>query len=101
MNILHIVNQSPYDTNAFNSCLKILGKHDGLLLMGNGAYVLTHKDLQKRLRNLQTTGVDIYFLQEDVVARGLTLFNEHGFALIDYQGFVELTDSHSKSMSWF
>lgn len=51
MATLHIVSHSPFADTRLDSCLRLLGTHDGLLLCGDAAYALMPASAQTQ--NLQ------------------------------------------------
>ena len=96
MTILHIINQSPLDSDSLKRCLSLFGETsqtvaDSILLIEEGVYGLLKKDLP--------THIKLYALKADVEARGLTC--QHAFVtFIDANEFVDLTISHDKSLTW-
>ncbi len=96
--LLHLVNQSPFATSALSCCLAVIGDGDSLLLFEDGVYgALTDCEDFKAL----TTSISIYALLEDVKARGLAKNLSDSVRLVDYGGFVELTEKHQAVTSWF
>ena len=97
--ILHIVNKSRLEHNALNSCLRILGAGDALLLIENGVYNALNTAENRQV--LSETGIPVYVLAPDLQARGYTEQDVLGhIAGIDYGEFVELTVDYESSQSW-
>lgn len=90
MATLHVVSHSPFSDSRLASCLRLLGREDGLLLCGDAAYALRTPE------TLPNTG--LFVLAEDANARGLAA-PPHA-QLIDYAAFVDLTLAYDKVNSW-
>ncbi|WP_277419150.1 DsrH/TusB family sulfur relay protein, partial [Pseudomonas viridiflava] len=41
MSTLHVLSHSPFTDNRLDSCLRLLGDNDGILLCGDATYALT------------------------------------------------------------
>jgi len=91
MSTLHVVSHSPFTDSRLASCLRVCGNADAILLCGDGAYGLHNAALQTR-------GVKVFVLAEDMLARNLPL---PGWAdSVDYPGFVQLSTDYDKVNSW-
>jgi tRNA 2-thiouridine synthesizing protein B len=101
MSVLHIVNKSPYDRNAFETCLRLSLPGSAILLIEDGVYAARKPSsaadkLQQALENHP-----LYALQADLQARGLAAESlVDGIQLVDYDGFVKLTTEYDKTQSW-
>jgi tRNA 2-thiouridine synthesizing protein B len=98
--MLHTVNKSPFDHNAFETCLRFARKGAAVLLIEDGVYAAARdtavsKRVQEALKN-----VAIYALQADVEARGMQNRVMDGVRLVDYGGFVDLVVEHNAVQSW-
>lgn len=98
MSTLHVVSHSPFGDTRLDSCLRLLGAPDGLLLCGDGVYALQaqsrpFKQLEARLSSLQ-----LFVLTEDLQARGLSC--PTWAQSVDYPGFVELSIRFDKVNTW-
>jgi len=89
MATLHVLSHSPFADNRLASCLRLLGKDDGLLLTGDAVYALLNADLA----HLQGR---VYALEEDVRARSI----DADAQLVDYPGFVQLSIDFDKVNTW-
>ena len=91
MSTLHVVSHSPFTDSRLDSCLRVCGTDDAILLCGDGAYGLHNA-------TLQTKGVKVFVLAEDMQARNLPL--PDWAASVDYPGFVQLSIDYDKVNSW-
>ncbi|EIK96418.1 sulfur relay protein TusB/DsrH [Pseudomonas sp. M47T1] len=89
MATLHVLSHSPFTDQRLASCLRLLGKDDGLLLTGDAVYAL----LNDSLAHLQGR---VYALAEDVQARGIST----DATVVDYPGFVQLSIDFDKVNTW-
>ncbi len=98
--MLHIVNKSPFQTSTLESCLRIAQPGQALLLIEDAVYAATvGSSLESRIEAVCAT-LQVYALQPDMDARGVTAKLVPGVTLVDYAGFVDLTVEHSTSHSW-
>lgn len=90
---LHIVNQSPYSSNALQRCLNALSSLDGVLLIEDAVY-------GSQILANALTGKDVrgYILMADQQARN---HMAEGLTTIDYDRFVTLCCEYNKTLSWF
>ena len=98
---LHTLNKSPQHRALLDACLNAINAGDALLLLQDGVYAALRTDQNTRLFADSVSGVTLFALQEDLLARGLTGHLMPNFTTIDYAGFVELACLHSKTVSWF
>jgi tRNA 2-thiouridine synthesizing protein B len=91
MSTLHVVSHSPFTDSRLDSCLRICGSDDAILLCGDGAYGLHHPALQLK-------GVKVFVLAEDSLARNLPL--PDWADCVDYPGFVQLSIDYDKVNTW-
>lgn len=98
--MLHIVNKSPYERNALESCLRLAQPGSALLLIEDGVYAATRggaadapiREAMKRLA--------VYALKPDLEARGMAARVIEGIRLVDYGGFVDLVCERRNCQSW-
>jgi tRNA 2-thiouridine synthesizing protein B len=98
MATLHILSHSPFADSRLASCLRLLGANDALLLTGDALYSLRPNTANLQALQLLPTGIALYALDEDLVARGLTA--PERVQAVDYPGFVELCSRYAKVNSW-
>ncbi len=96
MSCLHLLNKSP-SSGLFDELRKAVAPGDSLLLFEDGVY---YAKRPQRLAALPPRSA-IYFLAEDLRARGLNGPLPANAAAVDYDGFVALCASHDKNASWF
>ncbi len=96
MSCLHLLNKSP-STGSLNELRNLLAPGDGLLLLEDGVYFLNRPEELASLPD----GISLYFLAEDLLARGLNAPLPANATTVDYDGFVALCASHDKTTSWF
>jgi tRNA 2-thiouridine synthesizing protein B len=95
--ILHVVNTSPFQTNALEDCLFQMSGEDQLLLIED-AVVASCADIQmsKQLA-LLSEAKRLWVLSDDLSARGLT--PKIGLTC-DYQQFVALASVTKSQIAW-
>lgn len=95
--MLHIINKSPYTSNALQECLRFAAGGDVILLIEDGVYnAAKHAEIAAALN----ANVKVYALKEDIGARGHAGKLTTGVTVTDYAGFVELTVLHRLVQSW-
>ena len=99
--MLHLINKSPFERTALESCLRLAQAGSSILLIEDGVYAAlknaAHADkIAGRLEDFS-----FYVLGPDVAARGLgdTPVIE-GLTIVDYEGFVDLVAGHDVTQSW-
>ena len=101
MAMLHIVNKSPFERAAFESCLKHLSAGDSVLMIEDavvGAVKNTRftEQIEEALKDNA-----VYVLSGDLAARGLSQERIiSGVTAVDYEGFVDLTVECDTTQSW-
>ncbi|NUT86229.1 sulfurtransferase complex subunit TusB [Pseudomonas corrugata] len=96
MSTLHVLSHSPFGDNRLASCLRVLGGEDALLLCGDATYALQPDTAP--FAQLQSAGLKLFALAEDVQARGLQA--PDWAKAVDYPAFVELSIQHDKVNTW-
>jgi len=98
--MLHTVNKSPFERNAFDTCLAHVKKGGAVLLIEDGVYAAMKGTAPaKKLEQLMKT-IPVYVLQPDVEARGMQSRVLDGVKMVDYGGFVDLAAEHPTVQSW-
>ncbi|MFK9082278.1 sulfurtransferase complex subunit TusB [Pseudomonas neuropathica] len=96
MSTLHVLSHSPFGDDRLNSCLRLIGSNDSLLLCGDAAYALQPGTAP--FTALNARGLTLYVLTEDAQARAIDV---PGWATaVDYPAFVVLSIHHDKVNSW-
>lgn len=99
--MLHLVNKSPTERNALDSCLRLAKSGSSVLLIEDGVYAaLDSAAFAEQIKN-RLGELTFYVLGPDVAARGLgDLPMIEGINVIDYGGFVDLVVEHDVTQSW-
>jgi tRNA 2-thiouridine synthesizing protein B len=99
--MLHLVNKSPFDRNALDSCLRLATAGSSVLLLEDGVYAALNKATSAEAVKERMEDMKFYVLGPDVSARGLDdtpLID--GINVVDYGGFVDLVVEHDVAQSW-
>ena len=97
--MLHIVNKSPFECSALQSCLRVAQPGAAVLLIEDGVYAATATDSASALR-AAASKLRFYALAPDIEARGMQGRIVQGVELVDYAGFVDLVTGHKVVQSW-
>ena len=99
--MLHLINKSPFERNALDSCLRVAKSGDSILLIEDGVYAALAKAAHAEQITGRMDDFSFYVLGPDVAARGLddTPLIE-GVATVDYEGFVDLVAETDATQSW-
>ena len=98
--MLHIVNKSPLERNALDSCLAAAQPGAAVLLIEDGVYAATRGTAAEGKLRAASAHVEIYVLAPDLEARGMAQSLAEGVKTVDYAGFVELAAQHKNCQSW-
>lgn len=98
MATLHLLSHSPFSDTRLDSCLRLLGPGDGLLLCGDATYALQPTGRHAQALARLDDGIELFALAEDVQARALQA--GPALQLIDYPQFVALSCRFDKVNSW-
>ena len=96
--MLHTVTRSPFQSHSLAQCLQYISSGDEILLLEDAVIVALSENIYFDL--IKNIGVKIYLLEADVIARGLQGECDKDLELIDYKGFVLLTEQHDQHMKW-
>ncbi|GAB1412198.1 sulfurtransferase complex subunit TusB [Candidatus Desulfobacillus denitrificans] len=98
--MLHIVNKSPLDRNALDTCLATAQPGGALLLIEDGVYAATNGSRRAASSSRRWAELKVYALKPDLEARGMADRALEGVTLVDYGGFVDLVTEHATCQSW-
>lgn len=98
--MLHIINQSPFNSNCLERCLRIIDQQDVILFIENGVVATLINTSSTPLLNEALKTNSIYALEPDLAARGLLKKVIPAIQVINYAEFVELTIKHYPIQSW-
>ena len=97
--MLHIINKSPLEKNALESCLSVATAGSTLLLIEDAVYAATRGTAyEARLTEAQGR-FKICVLTPDLEARGMADRLMAGVTGVDYGGFVDLA-AENNCQSW-
>ena len=98
--MLHIVNRSPGERTAFESCLAHARPGHSILLIEDAVYAATkgHAAAARVAEALEK--VKVYVLAPDLEARARAGALLEGVATVDYRGFVDLVTQNPRVQSW-
>ncbi|KAA0943464.1 MULTISPECIES: sulfurtransferase complex subunit TusB [unclassified Pseudomonas] len=96
MSTLHVVSHSPFTDSRLDSCLRLCGGQDAILLCGDAAYALQAGSAP--FEALQAKALKVFVLVEDSQARGLPV--PDWAKSVDYPAFVQLSIDHDKVNTW-
>jgi tRNA 2-thiouridine synthesizing protein B len=100
MAMLHTVNKSPSERNTLYSCLSHAKDGSSVLLFEDGIYAVV-KGSAASDRIKETSGISVYALGPDLMARGISDDQIiEGVTVVDYGGFVDLVTGHENVQSW-
>lgn len=91
---VHLIQTSPFTSKALESCLRVCGSRDAIILMADGVYAAT--DAAR-----EWPAAAVYALADDVAARGLSDKIDSKLTVIDYPEMVDICSRHRHSQSWF
>lgn len=97
--MLHIVNKSPYQSNALDSALQH-ATEGALLLIEDAVYGATRGSKFADRLSEAASRLKIYVLGPDLQARGMADRLLDGVETVDYAGFVDLAVAHPNCQSW-
>lgn len=98
--MLHIVNKSPFENSALESCLRIARPGNAVLLIEDAVYAATRGNTLEHDVRQATGALELYALGPDLEARGMKDAAIDGVRLVDYGGFVDLVAAHESVQSW-
>ncbi|MCG9789996.1 sulfurtransferase complex subunit TusB [Vibrio barjaei] len=86
--MLHIIKTE----TSYQQALSYLSQDDQMILVERACYLVTDKNL--------TLPSSCFVLQPDLTARGLMPLVSDLTQVVDFNGFVELTEQHVSSTTW-
>lgn len=98
--MLHIVNKSPLERVAVDTCLRLATKGSAVLLIEDAVYAATKGSAVSAKVQAAMANLKVYALAPDMEARGVAARVMEGVNLVDYAGFVDLVAEHNNCQSW-
>ena len=96
--MLHLINKSPFESNALDDCLKYASKGSAIILYEDGIYgAMAGTSLESKMSGV-AGDYKVYVLKEDMQQRGIDKVIS-GINEVDYAGFVGLVEEN-KTASW-
>lgn len=95
--MLHLLNRSPQSVSVYREVGESFGESDHLLLIEDACYAA----LPASGELLKMFGGRVSVLEEDLLSRGLAGHVVSSIAVVDMRGFLVLTQTHERSVSWF
>ena len=101
MTMLHIINKSPTERNALDSCFRMAQPGGSIILIEDGVYAALPKAAHAEKITSRMKDFSFYVLGPDIAARGLSdIPLVEGVTVVDYEGFVDLVTETDVSQSW-
>jgi len=97
--MLNIVNKSPLERNALETCLRIAAP-GALLLIEDAVYAATRGSVVESHVRAAQARFRIYALLPDLEARAVADRIIDGVTTVGYDGFVDLVAEHKSCQSW-
>jgi len=99
--MLHTVNKSPFERNAFDSCLAHAVKGSAILFHEDGVYAAVKGSGAAARVADALADHPVFVLAPDLKARGMDTGNVvDGVIVVDYGGFVDLVVEHGTVQAW-
>lgn len=99
--MLHIVNKSPFERNALDSCMRLATEGAAVLFVEDGVIGALKNTANSQKVSDAMSNLKFYVLGPDLEARGMSedrLID--GVSVVDYGGFVDLVTGHDRVQSW-
>lgn len=99
--MLHTVNKSPFERNTLSACLGHALPDSAVLLIEDGVLAAVQGTAHETEMRKALEQHSVSVLGPDLSARGLSPEQViPGINVVDYAGFVELTENHDKVQAW-
>ena len=99
--MLHLINKSPFERNALDSCLRLAKAGSSILLIEDGVYAALANASDPEAIAARIEDISFYVLGPDISARGLSdIPLIEGINVVDYEGFVDLVVEQDVAQSW-
>lgn len=96
--MLHIINKSPFQNAALESCLRYLSDNDTIILIEDGVYAAMPDTNKSDLISSVINNNKVYALEADMAARGIDKIMDK-INTADYEKFVDLIEAQP-TQSW-
>ena len=96
-----MVNKSPFDRTALESCIKHLSEGDSVLMIEDAVIGARKGSAAAAMLEGAMKNGAVYALAADLSARGITPEQTvPGTQIVDYGGFVDLVTQYDRTVSW-
>lgn len=97
MENLYLVSRSTFERTAWKLATRLAKSGDSICFIQDGVLALKGpQELAEKIAELESAGISLHFLKEDLDARGLTGPREK---IINYDGLVELIEKAKRIIS--
>ncbi len=97
MNNLYLISRSTFERTAWKLALDLAKDGDTILFVQDAVLAVKGPaELRSRLDELESAGVGVKYLSEDLAARGLSAPSEK---TVNYDGFCELIEKSERIIS--
>lgn len=96
--MLHIIYQSPSESQALENCLAVCKSEDAILLIENGVFCALRDSVSGN--QLLNCTAKIFILAPHAAERDIRLRLINNIHLIDFEGFVDLTVEYYPILRW-
>lgn len=96
--MLHLINESPFESMCLDDCLKYASKGSSIILYEDGVYAAMPGSSVADRMSAAAKDYKVYVLSEDLKMRGVDKVMD-GITEVDYAGFVGLVEEN-KTASW-
>ena len=101
MSMLHTVNKSPFERNTLAACIGHALPGSAILLIEDGVYAALRGTAHEDMVRGAVADHKVFVLGPDLLARGMRPEQViDGISVVDYGGFVDLTEQHEKVQAW-
>ena len=99
--MLHTVNKSPFERNAFNACLARTEKGGGILLFEDAVYAVIKNTTITNMVTEAARNFKVYVLGPDLKARGYDKSQViDGITIVEYDDFVDIVVACGPVIAW-
>ena len=99
MNLLHIVNKSPFDRDSLKLAIEFAQEGSSILMIEDAVYGAMQNTSASSM--VADCSAPVYVLGADLKARGVSEDKIiDGVSVIDYAGFVKLTTELDQTQAW-
>ncbi len=99
--MLHTVNKSPFERNAFKACLARAKEGSVIVLFEDAVYAVTRGTTLEKIAVRAAEKFHVFVLGPDLNARGYDWGQVvEGVTVVDYDDFVDIVVTHGPVTAW-